>query len=118
MRRVAASALLVGLIGLPATAVDARETPAPVRDQVHRATLELGLEILGTDDVRNVSVLISGRASRCPRPEPGRYECHLQLRYRLDGLRHGCPFTAHASRRHARLEVPCLAPPPTINVPQ
>lgn len=109
MRRVAASAILLALTGFPAGA-QARETPDPVRDRVHQATLQLGLGILGAAEAGTAAVVISGRSSRCPRPEPGRYECHLRLRYRLDESRLGCPFTAIASRRGARLEVPCLTP--------
>ena len=80
-------------------ATEARPVPKPVRDQVFRASFQLGVGALNELQGSSVDVEVSGRYSRCPRPRVGLYACTLLVRAETDGEASDCRAIVAASRK-------------------
>lgn len=78
---------------------EARPVPEPVRDQVFRASVQLGIGALNDVQGTSVEVKVTGRYTRCPRPSHGLYACPLAVRTRVDGHASACRVVVHASRK-------------------
>jgi hypothetical protein len=78
---------------------EARPVPEPVREQVFRASVQLGVGALDEVQGASVEVAVTGRYTRCPRPRRGLYACSLTVRTRIDGDASACRVLVHASRR-------------------
>jgi hypothetical protein len=90
---------VASLTSLASAAVSqARPVPEPVRDQVFRASFELGIEALNDLDGSSVDVEVSGRYTRCPRPRVGLYACTLLVRAEIDGEVSDCRTVVAANR--------------------
>ena len=77
---------------------EARPVPEPVRDQVFRASVELGIGVLNELQGSSIDVKVTGRYTRCPRPKVGLYACALLVRTETDGEGSACRAVVAASR--------------------
>ncbi len=92
--------LVVGLaFWILAATAEARPVPEPVRDQVFRASVQVGVGALNEVPGTSVDVKVAGRYTRCPRPKRGLYACTLTVRTLADGQASACSVVVAASRK-------------------